>query len=81
MAKATDLTVRILTEIRDEIRQTNVRLDQTNSRLDGTNVRLDKVEEALLELATQQRFIVKHSSPSTSATGDSILKSTMWIGA
>ena len=38
-AKVGDLTVRVLREIRDEVRQlreeTNTRLDQTNARLDG----------------------------------------------
>jgi chromosome segregation ATPase len=37
-----DLTVRVLIEIRDEIRATNTRIDQTNSRLDQTNVNLDR---------------------------------------
>lgn len=44
-----DVTVQILTEIRDEIRatkdevrSTNQRLDQTNQRLDQTNQRLDQ---------------------------------------
>lgn len=32
--ETSDLTVRILTEIRDEVRTTNQRLDQTNLRLD-----------------------------------------------
>jgi predicted nucleic acid-binding Zn-ribbon protein len=35
-----DITVDILKSIRDEVRQTNSRLDQTNSRLDQTNSRL-----------------------------------------
>lgn len=34
--KPTDLTIKILTEIRDTIRETNVRVDQTNVRLDET---------------------------------------------
>jgi chromosome segregation ATPase len=36
-----DLAIEILKGIRDEIRQTNARLDQTNTRLDQTNTRLD----------------------------------------
>jgi chromosome segregation ATPase len=74
MAKTTDLTVQILKEIRDAVKQTNVRLEQTNVRLDQTreelsaeltrtreelSARIDKVEGAVLELATQQRFMVK----------------------
>jgi hypothetical protein len=39
-----DITTQILIEIRDEIRQTNSRLDQTNSRLDQTNSRLERLE-------------------------------------
>jgi len=64
------VTVQVLKEIRDEVRQTNERLDQTNERLDQTNERLDRtrtelsgrlghVESALVELAEQQRFVVR----------------------
>ena len=53
-----DLTVKILREIRDEAKQTNVRLDQTNARLDGlqhemhesigqTNARLDGLQREM----------------------------------
>lgn len=59
--KVTDVTVKILREIRDEARQTNARLDQTNARLDGlqhemrdmhesigqTNVRLDSLQHEM----------------------------------
>ena len=38
----TDITIEILKQIRDEIRQTNSRVDTTNSRLDETNSRLDE---------------------------------------
>jgi chromosome segregation ATPase len=62
-----DLTVKILREIRDGIQSTNQRLDQTNQRLDQTNqgldqvnLRLDHVETALLDLAGQQRFVVRY---------------------
>jgi hypothetical protein len=55
-----DITVQLLTEIRDEIRttrtdlggridQTNARIDQTNSRLDQTNHRLDQTNARLVE--------------------------------
>lgn len=54
-----DLSARI-DETNARLDQTNSRLDQTNSRLDQTNSRLDRVEETLLELAQQQRFVVKH---------------------
>lgn len=53
-----DVTVQILTSIRDEIRtmrtdltaaidRTNERLDQTNERLDQTNIRLDRANDRL----------------------------------
>ena len=46
-----DLTVRILTEIRDAVRETNGRLDHTrdelSSRLDETNSRLDQTRDEL----------------------------------
>jgi chromosome segregation ATPase len=39
-----DLTVRILTDIRDGVRQTNVRLDETIDRLDTTIDRLEGLD-------------------------------------
>ena len=67
-----DITVEILKDIRDEIRGTNARVDTTNSRLDLTNSRLDTMEHALsqrlgavettlLDLAEQQRFVVRYT--------------------
>jgi hypothetical protein len=67
-----DITVEILKEIRDEIRGTNARVDATNGRLDTTIGRLDTmehvlsqrlgaVETALLDLAEQQRFVVRYT--------------------
>jgi hypothetical protein len=70
----TELTVRILEEIRDAVRETNqrvietsLRIDQTNLRLDQTIVRLDQtivriqaVEGAVVEMAQQQRFVVRY---------------------
>jgi uncharacterized protein Yka (UPF0111/DUF47 family) len=48
-----DLTVHILREIRDEIRQTNQRLDQTNQRLDQTREELGRrITESELRTAT-----------------------------
>ncbi len=49
----TDITVQILTDIRDEIRQTNVRLGQTNERLDQTREELGrKIVESEMRTAT-----------------------------
>ncbi|MBI4868877.1 MAG: hypothetical protein HY816_18210 [Candidatus Wallbacteria bacterium] len=45
--KPTDLTVKILTEIRDAVRETNSRIDQTNSRIDQTNSRIDQTNSQL----------------------------------
>ena len=60
-----DITVEILKEIRDEIRGTNQRLDATNQRLDGVEVTMNKrlgaVETTLLDLAEQQRFVVRYT--------------------
>jgi len=57
--KTTDLTVKILREIRDAARQTNVRLDQTNARLDSlqheTNARLDQTNSRLDSLQREMR--------------------------
>ncbi len=50
-SKVTDITVEILKDIRDGVRQTNTRLDQTNARLDQMgeelNARLDQTNSRL----------------------------------
>ncbi|HEY5452784.1 MAG TPA: hypothetical protein VIQ54_28705 [Polyangia bacterium] len=71
-----DITVEILKDIRQEIRTTNQRLGTTNDRLDAVestlnarlgavestlNVRLGAVESTLLDLAEQQRFVVRYT--------------------
>jgi len=62
---SSDVTVEILKDIRDEIRgvRTEVRelRSDTNQRLDATNERLGTVETALLDLAEQQRFVVRYT--------------------
>lgn len=65
---ASEITVEILKDIRDEIRgvrgeqvKTNQRLDQTNQRLDLVADRIDVVETTLLDLAEQQRFVVRYT--------------------
>ncbi|WP_058557112.1 hypothetical protein [Thiohalocapsa sp. ML1] len=56
-----DLTIEILREIRDGIRDLRTdfmqRLDETNSRLDQTNARLENVEHGLLDLGKFMRQI------------------------
>jgi hypothetical protein len=65
MSMGSDVTVEILKDIRDEIRGTNQRLDATNQRLDVVEVtmnqRLGAVETTLLDLAEQQRFVVRYT--------------------
>jgi small-conductance mechanosensitive channel len=63
---AEDLSIAILREIRDAVRangaridQTNERIDQTNARLDQTNERVQRLEGAMVDLAEQQRFLVR----------------------
>ena len=57
---ASDVTVEILKDIRDEMRGMRAEQVQTNHRLDQTNQRLDVVETTLLDLAEQQRFVVRY---------------------
>jgi len=77
MTDVEHLTIEILKQIRDEVRstreelgaridQTNARLDQTNVRLDQTNARLGAVDATLVDLAVQQRFIVRNVKRSAS---------------
>jgi predicted nuclease with TOPRIM domain len=58
---ATDLTIEVLREIRDGIRELhedfNARLDQANQRLDQTNERLERVEHGLNDLGGFMRRI------------------------
>jgi hypothetical protein len=60
-----DVTVEILEDIRDEIRGSNQRLDATNQRLDAVEKTIDQrlgaVETTLLDLAEQQRFVVRYT--------------------
>ena len=55
---SSDVTVEILKDIRDEIR--GVRTEVRDLRAD-TNQRLGTVETALLDLAEQQRFVVRYT--------------------
>jgi len=71
-----DITVEILKDIRDEIRGVRTELGgeirgvrsevrelrgDANQRLDANNQRLDLVEATLLDLAEQQRFVVRYT--------------------
>jgi hypothetical protein len=53
-----DVTVEILKDIRDEIRGSNQRLDAVEKTIDQ---RLGAVETTLLDLAEQQRFVVRYT--------------------
>jgi len=48
----TDITIEILKDIRDEVKQTNARLDQTNNRLDsmheGLSHRIDELSHRIV---------------------------------
>ncbi len=69
-----DVTIEILKSIRDEVRQTNARLDQTNARLDQTNARLDltneRVETGLTALREElsRRIVESEIRTSTAIT-------------
>jgi hypothetical protein len=64
-----DVTIEILKDIRDEIRNTNQRLDSVESTLthrlgaveSTLTHRLGAVESTLLDLAEQQRFVVRYT--------------------
>ena len=45
--EADDLTIRVLIEIRDEIRSTNQRVDRTNERVEQLSGRIDSLGERL----------------------------------
>ena len=65
--QTSDLTIEILQAIRDEVRQTNQRLEQLDSnlsrRLDETNVHLDRLDrrqtESEVRLATEVTAMVR----------------------
>jgi hypothetical protein len=71
-----DITVEILKDIRDEIRGVRAEFrteiggvrgelqqlrSDTNQRLDSHTARLEMVESVLLDLAEQQRFVVRYT--------------------
>lgn len=71
MSEPVDLTVQILREIRDEIAANRREskeglaglrsgLDDLRSEVRVTNERVERVEHTLLDLAEQQRFVVRH---------------------
>lgn len=64
MAEPADLTIQILREIRDEIaanrRESKEGLADLRSEVRVTNERVERVEHTLLDLAEQQRFVVRH---------------------
>lgn len=75
MSEPADLTPHLLRQIRDEIIATRTdlggridrlqehlgdRIDTTNERIDTLGLRVEKIEETLVEMASQQRFIVRN---------------------
>ena len=59
--ESADLSIEILKSIRDEVKQTNSRLDTTNSRLDTTNSRLDQTNSRLEEMREDLSQRIVHS--------------------
>ncbi|MGE0791571.1 MAG: hypothetical protein AB7S26_38200 [Sandaracinaceae bacterium] len=64
MTEAENLTVEILKQIREEIVKNGARIDHVRidlgERIDGVAARVEVVEGAVLEIAEQQRFVVRH---------------------
>jgi chromosome segregation ATPase len=60
MSMASDITVEILKDIRDELRGSREELRSMHAEQVQTNHRLDIVETTLLDLADQQRFVVRY---------------------
>lgn len=57
---ASELTIRILRQIRTEIRGTNARLDQTNARLDTVQAlaeRIPAIETVVERISQEQLFL------------------------
>jgi len=56
-SKAADLTIEILKDIRDGVRETNARLERVSSelggRIDQTNARIDQTNERLEAMRTE----------------------------
>ena len=79
MTETESLTIHILREIRDELVTTRTelsgRIEQTNTRIDETNTRMGHVEGTLVDLAQQQRFVVRHLTALT--TRDRALETDM----
>lgn len=58
-----NLTVRVLKEIRDEVRRTNEQLGATNQRIDATNERLEAMHAGL-----SQRIVESELRTATAIT-------------
>jgi hypothetical protein len=66
-----DVTIEILKDIRDEIRGVRSELGQEIRGLrDDTNQRFHEVETAILDLAEQNRFIVRYTKALSERHGD-----------
>ena len=55
-SKPSDLTIRLLEQIRDQVSSTNARIDQLDAKL---TERVDHLDATMQDLAEQQRFIVR----------------------
>ena len=65
-----NLSVRILKEIRDEVRRTNEQLVATSARIDATNERLDVTNERLdaMHAGLSQRIVESELRTATAIT-------------
>jgi len=61
-----DLTIRVLIEIRDEIRSTNQRVDRTNERVDHLSTRVDHMSTRIDDMG--QRIVESELRTSTAIT-------------
>jgi len=68
----TDLTVKILQEIRDAVQQTNARIDQTNERLDQTATRLEKKIDVLADRIVESEIRTATAITALSGTLDDV---------
>ena len=64
MTTKKDTTLLVLREIRDEMRSTHDEIrtlrEELTQRIDGTNERLGQLEIGFLDIAQQQRFVVRY---------------------
>ena len=63
-----NLTVRVLKEIRDEVRRTNEQLGATNQRIDATNERLEAMHAGLSQRIVESELRIATAITERAAT-------------